>query len=174
MLEEFYHAIKGHGAFLNDIKLPFSAVPQPFPQLSSCFIALEYGPDVRPNIMQKKMDTITRLAGKVRGIRSLGSATLEICYVARGTFDAFYEAGMILFLTSGIHIWDVGAAALILTEAGGYFGNFGETLVDGGKVDWRCRRFLAIRNSGSVEELDRAKAMILPLLDHIDLERDDE
>jgi hypothetical protein len=58
---------------------------------------------------------------------------------------------------------------------GGSFGNFGEMDEgDEGRVDWRCRRFLAIRNCGDQEELIRARGMILPLLDHIELERDED
>ena len=46
-----------------------------------------------------------------RGIRGLGSAACNICAVASGQTDAYFETGM--------HIWDICAAGLILTEAGG-------------------------------------------------------
>jgi len=46
-----------------------------------------------------------------RGIRGLGSAACNICAVAAGQTDAYFETGM--------HIWDICAAGLILTEAGG-------------------------------------------------------
>jgi myo-inositol-1(or 4)-monophosphatase len=96
---------------VNDIRLPLSNVPQPFPKtLSSCLISLEYGSDLRPEVMQKKLETVTRLAPKVRGIRSLGSAALACCYVAKGSLDLYFEAG--------VHIWDISAGALIITEAG--------------------------------------------------------
>jgi 3'-phosphoadenosine 5'-phosphosulfate (PAPS) 3'-phosphatase len=50
-----------------------------------------------------------------RGIRALGSAACNICAVARGQADAYYETGM--------HIWDICASGLILTEAGGVMKN---------------------------------------------------
>jgi myo-inositol-1(or 4)-monophosphatase len=46
-----------------------------------------------------------------QGMRRLGSAALDLCYVASGRLDAYYE--------QGIHAWDVAAGGLILEEAGG-------------------------------------------------------
>ena len=46
-----------------------------------------------------------------RGFRRMGSAALDLCYVAKGTFDVFYE--------KGIHPWDVAAGAFIVRQAGG-------------------------------------------------------
>ena len=47
----------------------------------------------------------------LRGIRALGSAALNICAVAAGRTDAYFETGM--------HIWDICASGIILQEAGG-------------------------------------------------------
>ena len=47
----------------------------------------------------------------VRGIRRLGSAAVDICYVAAGFLDGYWEVNL--------HKWDVAAAELILAEAGG-------------------------------------------------------
>lgn len=115
--------------------------------------------------MDKKLGTMNTLArAPVRGFRSFGSAALECCYVAKGSLDAYYEAG--------VHIWDIAAGALILTEAGGTFSNFGqEDFVRESKVDFRCRRFLAIRSCG--HDNVRARSLVAPLLQNIELEKDE-
>ena len=48
-------------------------------------------------------------------LRRLGSASIDLCYVARGTFEAYYEMNL--------KAWDVSAGVLILTEAGGIVAN---------------------------------------------------
>ena len=50
------------------------------------------------------------MVGKSRGIRRMGSAALDLCYVAKGVFDCFWE--------KGLAAWDVSAAGLICLEAG--------------------------------------------------------
>ena len=54
---------------------------------------------------------LPRLLPAVRDIRRFGSAALDLCWVAGGRFDAFYEAGL--------HLWDWAAGGLICAEAGG-------------------------------------------------------
>ncbi len=51
-----------------------------------------------------------KLVQSARGVRRMGSAALDLCYVARGTFDGFWE--------SGLAPWDVAAAGIICLEAG--------------------------------------------------------
>jgi myo-inositol-1(or 4)-monophosphatase len=50
------------------------------------------------------------------GLRRPGAAALDLCYVAAGYYDAFFE--------TGLQPWDVAAGSLIVTEAGGLVGNF--------------------------------------------------
>jgi myo-inositol-1(or 4)-monophosphatase len=50
------------------------------------------------------------------GLRRPGAAALDLCYVAAGYYDAFFE--------TGLQPWDVAAGSLIVTEAGGLIGNF--------------------------------------------------
>ena len=50
------------------------------------------------------------------GVRRPGAASLDLCYVAAGYYDAFFE--------TGLSPWDVAAGSLIITEAGGLVGNF--------------------------------------------------
>jgi myo-inositol-1(or 4)-monophosphatase len=57
------------------------------------------------------LDLFGRFSMLAQGMRRLGSAALDLCYVATGRIDAYYERG--------IHAWDVAAGSLILEEAGG-------------------------------------------------------
>ena len=49
---------------------------------------------------------------RVVNVRRLGCASLDLCYVANGRFDAFWERGL--------HSWDIAAGSLIVREAGGF------------------------------------------------------
>ena len=62
------------------------------------------------------------MLGQVRDIRRLGSAAVDLCLVAAGTFDAYYE--------HGLHPWDFAAGALIASEAGVRVAG-----IDGGDAD---------------------------------------
>ncbi|HSK99577.1 MAG TPA: inositol monophosphatase family protein [Rubrobacteraceae bacterium] len=61
--------------------------------------------------MPPALELFGRVAMVSRGMRRLGSAALDLCYVAAGRFDAYFERG--------IHAWDIAAGSLILEEAGG-------------------------------------------------------
>jgi myo-inositol-1(or 4)-monophosphatase len=67
--------------------------------------ATEKGP-----VFDQEFDLFKQMLGKSRGIRRMGSAALDLCYVARGIFDCFWERGLAA--------WDVSAAGLICLEAG--------------------------------------------------------
>jgi myo-inositol-1(or 4)-monophosphatase len=54
---------------------------------------------------------LTGVLPRVRDIRRIGSAALDLCAVAAGTLDGYYERG--------VNVWDIAAASLVLTEAGG-------------------------------------------------------
>ena len=51
------------------------------------------------------------MIAELRDVRRIGSAAIDLCYVAGGEFDAYFE--------QGLHEWDSAAAALIVAEAGG-------------------------------------------------------
>ena len=59
----------------------------------------------------KGFDLFKTLYGKTQGVRRLGAAALDFCFVAMGRFEGFWEFGL--------QPWDVCAGALILEEAGG-------------------------------------------------------
>jgi myo-inositol-1(or 4)-monophosphatase len=56
-------------------------------------------------------DLFTAIAARAQRTRVMGSAALDLCYVARGLADGYFEAG--------IYIWDIAAAGLIVLQAGG-------------------------------------------------------
>lgn len=139
--QTLYSAIKGQGAFLNQTtKLPLTP-PAPLGGLSSCLVAVEWGSDRSGNDFAVKSKTFSRLAatkenggGMVHGLRSFGSAALNICAVASGGIDVYWEAGC--------WAWDVCAGWVILKEAGGI-------MVDANPGNWEPRiderRYMAVR-----------------------------
>lgn len=77
------------------------------------------------NVSERRSLTrmLAELAGKVQRLRILGSAALDICAVAHGQADGYFE--------SGIYVWDVAAAGLIVRQAGGSTELIGEPLSEG-------------------------------------------
>jgi myo-inositol-1(or 4)-monophosphatase len=64
-----------------------------------------------PDTVHCPFEVLEALAGEVQKVRLLGSAALDLCRVARGHCEAYFE--------SGVYIWDIAAAELIVTQAGG-------------------------------------------------------
>ncbi|KAK7877615.1 hypothetical protein WMY93_031627 [Mugilogobius chulae] len=87
-------------------------------------------PDVVDKIFSSLRNVLTLLC---TGIRGAGSAALNMCAVASGSVELYYE--------TGIHVWDVAAASVVVSEAGG-------VLLDttGGAVDLMSRRIVAANN----------------------------
>ena len=104
-LNEMFTAIKGRGAFLNG--KPIHASDETM--LSHSVIATGFPYDKAVN-KDNNLDNLEAVLPKVRGLRRLGSAALDISYVAAGFLDGFWELAL--------HEWDVCAATLIAGEAG--------------------------------------------------------
>jgi myo-inositol-1(or 4)-monophosphatase len=130
LLEELFHAQKGEGAWLNGKKIAVSRTDD----LYKSFLCTGFPYDIREHIdfylRFFREFTIRSLA-----IRRPGSATLDLCYLAAGRFDGFWELKL--------HAWDVAAASLMITEAGGRLSDFqggpfsiysGETLASNGVI----------------------------------------
>ncbi|MCD6579656.1 inositol monophosphatase [bacterium] len=124
ILEEMFIGKKGEGAFLNGEKIKVSSINQINQALLGT--GLPYKRDNERN----NLDNIVKFGIKCRDIRRFGSAALDICYVAKGTFDGYWELQL--------KIWDVAAAAVVLKEAGGKLTNF-----DNNSLDLRRDDFLA-------------------------------
>lgn len=104
--KESYTAIKGEGAFLNGKPIRASnGATLRDSLLATGFPYDDFGRQT--NYMKLLADLTTN----TRGIRRLGSAALDLAYVAAGRFEAFYEYSL--------NPWDVAAGILIVEEAGG-------------------------------------------------------
>jgi myo-inositol-1(or 4)-monophosphatase len=99
-----WHASKGGGAFLNDVKI---ACNDPI-ELNRALISTGFAYDVKDRFEQLKI--INVLLPQIRDLRRIGSAAADICHVATGMVDGYFE--------TGLHEWDLAAAELIAREAG--------------------------------------------------------
>ncbi|MEP6597974.1 MAG: inositol monophosphatase family protein [Actinomycetota bacterium] len=102
---ELFRAERGRGAFLGDVRL---AGPRTVPlERSVVGTGFSYDADLRA----RQGAVVAALLPKVADIRRIGSAALDLCAVASGRLDAYYE--------TGLQPWDRAAGLLIATEAGG-------------------------------------------------------
>jgi myo-inositol-1(or 4)-monophosphatase len=98
-------AASGEGAWLGDRQLRLG----PAPELSQALIGTGFGYRQQRRTGQARV--LTGVLPRVRDIRRIGSAALDLCAVATGTLDGYYERG--------VNVWDIAAASLVLSEAGG-------------------------------------------------------
>jgi myo-inositol-1(or 4)-monophosphatase len=99
-----FHAVRGHGAFLGDQRLNG---PRTVP-LQQAIVATGFGYDAQHRARQGAI--LGELLGKVGNLRRLGSAALDLCALAAGWVDAYYEGPL--------GEWDYSAGVLIAAEAG--------------------------------------------------------
>lgn len=104
-LQECFYAVKGAGAWLNGNPIHCSDKTE----MSKAVVATGMPYD-RNNNSDNNLSEISRMAFRVRGIRRMGSAAIDLCYTAAGFFDAYWELNL--------NRWDVAAGQLIATEAG--------------------------------------------------------
>jgi myo-inositol-1(or 4)-monophosphatase len=107
--DELFCAEKGAGAYLNDRRLRVSGRSD----LASCLIGTGIPVLDWPG-RQGFAGQLERLSGEVAGIRRLGTASLDLAYVAAGRLDGFWEFGL--------KPWDVAAGIVLVREAGGLVG----------------------------------------------------
>jgi myo-inositol-1(or 4)-monophosphatase len=108
---ECFAAWYGGGAYLNGV--PFSMGN--CRQLSDAIIATGF-PYYDFSRLEPYINALRHLVLHTRGVRRLGSAAIDLCYVACGRYDAFFE--------HALHAWDVAAGILITQEAGGIVSDF--------------------------------------------------
>ena len=104
-LNEMFCATRGGGATLNGQPI----APSMTPSLAKAVVSTGFPYDKATN-PDNNLDNVKRIMPMVRGLRRLGSAALDICYVAAGFLDAYWEMNL--------NEWDVCAAMLIAHEAG--------------------------------------------------------
>ncbi|MDP2778334.1 MAG: inositol monophosphatase family protein [Anaerolineales bacterium] len=112
--DEMFTAERGKGAFLNGNKIQVSNTTE----LQKSLLVTGFPYDTW-NTELDNFKYFERLAKKTQGVRRLGSAALDACYVAAGRFDGFWEFAL--------RPWDIAAAGLIAEEAGARV-----TAIDGG------------------------------------------
>lgn len=133
---ECFYAMKGGGAFCNDTKIKVS----PAPDLASSLIATGF-PYYNFELIDKYLNALKIMMQKTHGVRRFGSAATDLCYVATGRIEGFFEYNL--------NSYDVAAGALIVQEAGGTVTDF-----SGGK-DYIFGREIIATNTKIQEELTK-------------------
>jgi myo-inositol-1(or 4)-monophosphatase len=108
---DLFYASKGKGAFLNDRRLRVSKRTR----LSDSLVGTGF-PFRKGDNFKRYMKMFEEMMIATAGLRRPGAAALDLCYVAAGWYDGFFE--------TGLNPWDIAAGSLMVTEAGGLIGNF--------------------------------------------------
>ena len=102
---ETFRASRGDGAWLNRSPIRVRDAGD----VSRALVATGFG--YEPDIRRGQAEVLLRVLPRVRDVRRAGAAALDLCHVACGRLDGYYERG--------INHWDYAAGALIVREAGG-------------------------------------------------------
>jgi len=105
-VNKLFHAIKNEGAFMNDDKISVSSSNT----LSDCVLATGF-PYIHDEYYDASFSIFKDFYDKTQGLRRFGVASLDLCFVAMGRFDGFYEFNL--------KPWDICAGSIIVKEAGG-------------------------------------------------------
>jgi myo-inositol-1(or 4)-monophosphatase len=123
--QELFTAERGVGAFLNGVPLHVSAAER----LVDALLVTGFPYDVHSRV-DEVVGLFGAFVGQARAVRRLGSAAIDLCWVAAGRMDGFWEADL--------KPWDVAGGALVVAEAGGRV-----TDIDGAPFTSRGGRVLA-------------------------------
>lgn len=148
-LDKLYTARQGNGAYCNGERLNVRHSNR----LKDSLICVELGSDRSEEKRSCVFKNLESVGWQCHGLRSLGSGALNICAVASGHVNGYFEFGL--------HCWDMCAPAAILTEAGGYICD-----TKGGEFDLLNRRLIAACDENIAKELSEA------LVIHLDLDSD--
>lgn len=122
-LRECFYAWRGGGAWLNGrvLRMENRRV------LAESLVATGF-PYRTTELTERLYAVLRYVVEETRGVRRLGSAAMDLAYVACGRFDAYYEAGL--------NPWDIAAGALLVEEAGGVVTDFegGGAYLDRGTI----------------------------------------
>lgn len=122
MMGEVYTAIRGQGAFLNGKRLEVSQTAT----ITDSLLATGFFGEHEENL-QEQIRIFSQIVRECRGVRRAGAAAYDLCMVARGIFDAYWE--------KGLKPWDSAAGQLLVEEAGGKV------------VTYRGKKYSPFRNS---------------------------
>jgi myo-inositol-1(or 4)-monophosphatase len=112
---ELFSAIQGEGAQLNGRSIAVSATPD----IADSLLVTGFPYNVR-DILDQIMTRLSRCLAASQGVRRLGSAALDLCYLACGRFEGFWE--------QNLKPWDTAAGLLIAREAGARVTDFGDNV----------------------------------------------
>uniref|UniRef100_A0A673AS88 Inositol-1-monophosphatase n=1 Tax=Sphaeramia orbicularis TaxID=375764 RepID=A0A673AS88_9TELE len=127
--------VKEHSVTENHLML-FSSISD----VRRSIIATEFGSNRETETVEKIFSSLRNILNiPVHGVRGAGTAAVNMCLVASGCVEAYYEVG--------VHVWDVAAGSVIVEEAGGVLMD-----VEGGPVDLMSRRIVAA-NNGTVAHI---------------------
>ena len=110
--KECFYAYKGGGAFCNGVAIQVSKAPN----LAASLIATGF-PYYQFDLIDRYMAIMKSLMQKTHGLRRLGSAAVDLCYVAAGRSEGYFEYNL--------NSYDVAAGVLLVQEAGGQVTDFG-------------------------------------------------
>ena len=121
--DELFWAEKGAGAYLNDRRLRVSARGDLVDAVIATGIP-HHGRDGQ----ERFLNHLESVMPNVSGVRRLGSAALDLAYVAAGRYEGFWEAGL--------KPWDLAAGIIIVREAGGFVSDLsgGDAMLESGGV----------------------------------------
>jgi myo-inositol-1(or 4)-monophosphatase len=117
LMDELYHAARGGGAFRNDRAIRVSEEVR----LDRALLATGFAYDRRSSEVDN-LDHFAAFLKSARALRRDGSAALDLCYVAAGRLDGYWELKL--------QPWDVAAGYLVLEEAGGRATDFSGSHAD--------------------------------------------
>ena len=109
--QELFVGEAGGGAFLNGTPIQVSRASK----LDAALLVTGFAYDIRES-SNTNLDHFANFALRVQGLRRTGAAALDLCYVACGRFDGFWELKL--------HPWDMAAGSVIVQEAGGRMSDF--------------------------------------------------
>jgi myo-inositol-1(or 4)-monophosphatase len=109
--DELFTAVEGRGAQLNGQSIHVSDMVS----LDGSLLVTGFAYDIR-ECLQNNLDHFVKFSLKAQGMRRTGSAALDLCYVAAGRFDGFWEVKL--------NPWDMAAGSVIVREAKGCLTNF--------------------------------------------------
>jgi myo-inositol-1(or 4)-monophosphatase len=132
--KECFHAYKGGGAFCNETLLRVSKAPN----LAASLIATGF-PYYQFDLIDRYLNSMKSLMQKTHGLRRLGSAAVDLCYVAAGRTEGYFEYNL--------NSYDVAAGVILVQEAGGQVTDFA------GGTDYIFGRKIVATNGHIQQEL---------------------
>jgi len=122
-MDELYTAERGGGAYLNDRRLRVAARSRLSDAVIGCGLP-HLGRGHHGNFLIE----LRNVMSEVSGVRRMGSASLDLAYVAAGRFDGFWERGL--------SPWDIAAGILLIREAGGFVSDMkgGQAMLEDGSI----------------------------------------